>query len=312
MLNSNIFTSLYWYEKVKNNIRYIYNNISNYKNRERFIIPNLYYKNSYHSRDFSIYVIEFVRYDLYSILINFNMFRYVFSFLKFMKIRNNFMYYSNYLGKYGCELLSFLDLFAHGENVRRKSNLSLSKGFINIYNNFYFDMYTRFSEMYNFDGDNLKDLFIKRRILYQIKIEFGKENNDNIKQYFELMLNLLQVIQDKYMNDMDISKYRRYFNQDESNRANLVVSSTLFYNTGDILIYIALKLNTKTSAHEYKTIDILFLSLVLTPQGDFYCYRDIEGLSRYSIEDEDIKRIKKDILKSNLFIKNRYRKINLK
>ncbi|MEM4483654.1 MAG: hypothetical protein QXS19_07030 [Candidatus Methanomethylicia archaeon] len=311
-MNSNIFTSLYWYDKVRNSVRYVYNNISSYKSREQFVIPNLYYKNLYRSIYSSIYVIEAVKRDLYSILINFNMFKYVFNFLRFLRTKNNFMYYSNYLGKYRCELLGFLDLFVHGENVRRKSNLSLSKGFLNIYNSFSFNMYNRFSEMYNLDGDNLKDLFIKRQILYQIKNDFGKENNNNIKQNFELMLNLLQVIQDKYMDDIDISKYMKYFNENDSNKANLVVSSTLFYNTGNILIYIDLKLRTKVSTYELITSDILFLSFVLTPHEDFYCYRDIDGFSRRSFVDEDIRRIKKEILGTSLFLKKRYSKINLK
>lgn len=313
MLNSNIFTSLYWHKEVENNIHYIYTNTKAYRRRDSFIIPNLGYKNAYYIRDFSIYVIESVKYDLYSIFINFNIFRYVLGFLKILKAKNNFMYYSNYLGKYECELLSFVNLFIYGENVRRRANLSLSRGFINIYDHFhFFNMYNRFSRMYDLDGDNLKDLFIKRKILYQIKNEFGEEKNANIKHYFDLLLNLLQVLQDKYMNDVDISKYRKYFEEDKNNKADLFVSSTLFYNTGNIFISINLKLNKGVAANEYKTKDIVSLSLVLTPQGDFYCYRDMEGLSRYSIEDEDIKRIKKEILKSNLFIKNRYRKIILK
>ncbi|MEM5878640.1 MAG: hypothetical protein QXF12_07235, partial [Candidatus Aenigmatarchaeota archaeon] len=166
MLNSKIFTSLYFYEKVNNNIKYIYNKTTIYRKRDYFNIPNLDYKNPYYSLDLSIYVTESIKYDLYSILMNFNIFSYVFTFLRLLKTKNNFIYYSNYLGKYKCKFLSNLNLVVHGENVRRKANLSISSGFINIYNHFYFNPYSRFSKMYDLDGDNLRDLFVKRKILY--------------------------------------------------------------------------------------------------------------------------------------------------
>lgn len=316
MLNSKLFTSLYFYEKVNNNIKYIHNKTTIHKKRDYFNIPNLYYRNPYYSLHFSIYVIESIKYDLYSILMNFNIFSYVFMFLKLLKIKNNFIYYSNYLGKYKCEFLSNLNLFVHGENVRRKANLSISSGFVNIYNHFSFNLYNRFSKMYNLDGDNLRDLFVKRKILYQIKSDFGEEKNQNIKQYFDLLLNLLQVLQDKYMKDFDLLKYKEYFEKDELNTADLVISSTLFYNTGNILTYIDLKLNKRTPTNGRQRDDILFLSFVLTPQRDFYCYRDIEKSSikgdMYNIEDEDVKRIKRDILQSSLFIKKKYKKIIFK